>query len=509
MAKRQGRRLVLGVGAVLCAGALSGCAQQYRSQLVSINAAGTNSGSAESGNFTFSPDGTKIVFDSTSVDLVSPATPSGATHVYLRDLTTGKTRLVSVNAAGTGPANRRAMRPVLSPDGTKVAFVSSATNMGPPSDGDNVDDVFVRDLTSNTTSLVSVNASGTDGGSSASAAPVWSPDSTKVAFRSGAADLGPTDTNGQDDVYVRDLVAHTTALVSINHLGTAAGAADPDTDSERAAFSPDGTKIAFQSWATDLVPNDANGRVDVFVRDLTTSTTRLVSTDSTGTVGANGFSVGPVFSPDSTRVAFESQASNLGPTDANGVTDIYVKDLTTGATSLATINVTGAAAGAGPARLPVFVPGRAQLAFSSEAPDLVANDTNGSQEDIFIRDLATGTTQLVTTGQAGASGTSGMSTVPVFNADGTRMAFVSAASNFGPKDTNNTFDVYVKDLPGGITSLVSFNAAGDNAANGQSSVPQFQPHGTKIAFVSWASNLVALDHDLDQDVFLASVVASG
>lgn len=89
------------------------------------------------------------------------------------------------------------------------------------------------------------------------------------------------------------------------------------------------------------------------------------------------------------------------------------------------------------------------------------------------------------------------------------MAFVSLASDFGPKDTNANVDVYVKDLPDGVTSLVSSNAAGDNSANGQSSTPLFQPNGTKIGFVSFATNLVALDHDPDQDIFLASVVPSG
>jgi Tol biopolymer transport system component len=510
MAKRRGRRLVLGVGAVLCAGALSGCAQQYRSQLVSINAAGTNSGSGVSDHQSFSPDGTKIVFDSTSVDL-DPKDTNASSDVYLRDLSTGTTRLLSLNAAGTGPGNRASSRPVFSPDGTKVLFVSSAANLGPPSDSDNVNDLFVRDLTTGTTSLVSVNSAGTDGGSLASDMPVFSPDSTKVAFRSRAFDLVPNDANATYDIFVRDLVAGTTELVTVNQAGTGSGSVDPEKPAAGSLFAPDSQRVVFVSSADDLVPDDANGDSDVFLRNLAAGTTRQVSTTSTGAGGNGAGSFAPAISSDGTRIAFESFSTNLDTTvtDTNDEIDVYVKDLTTDATRLVSVNAAGTAAGAGgESRAPVFRPGTAQVAFTSAATGLTASSANGIAQ-VYLRDLTTGTTTLVTKSSAGDRGANGPTAGPLFNADGTKLAFNTSAGDLGPKDTNATTDVYVKDLPGGIISLVSFDTAGDNAGNGASFQPQFQPLGAKIAFLSWASNVAAPDHDTDQDVFLASVVASG
>ena len=509
MGNRRGRRLVAGASALLCVMSLGGCAQKYRSELVSVNAAGTNSASRESGNFSFTPDGVRIVFDSTSADLVSPNTPSERSLVYVRDLTTSTTRLVSTDAGGTGPANRSASRPVLSPDGTKVAFVSNATNLGPPTDGDIVNDVYVRDLVTNTTTLVSVNAAGTDGGVLESDTPVFSPDGTRIAFRSRAFDLVPTDTNTTYDLFVRDLVAGTTTLVTVDHEGTDSGTNPDQSPPAGYAFGPDSDSIVFASDATNLLADDANSAGDVFVRDLDTGTLRRVSTASDGTAG-NRSSTAPVLSPDGAHVVFESFATNLdaGVTDANDQIDLYVKDLVTDETRLVSVNAAGTAAGTGgESRAPVFQPGTSNVAFTSRASNLTTNDTNGLQ-DIFLRDLIAGTTRLLSVSRSGGPSANGLSAVPVFNADGTRLAFVSSAHDFGTPDTNNQFDVYVKDLPDGVTSLVSFNAAGDNGGNGTSSLPQFQPNGTKIAFVSFASNLVALDHDPDQDIFLASVVPS-
>lgn len=388
------------VGALVCASLLGGCAQKYRSELVSINAAGNNSASRESGNFSFTPDGNKIVFDSTSADLVSPTTPAEQSLVYIRDLTTRTTRLVSVNAAGTGPANRQAHTSALSPDGTKVAFLSSATNMGTPTDGDNVVDVFVRDLVANTTTLVSVNAAGDDGGSQSSQEPVWSPDGTKIAFRSFAWDLGPTDTNTAGDIYVRDLVAGTTTLVTVNAEGTDSGDKTPGEVDQDAVFSPDSQRIAFASRDTDLVPGGTTGQLHVYLRDLGEATTTLVSPNGAGAPATNGASYNPVFSPDGQWLVFESQASNLGPTDTNDLPDVYARNLAAGTTSLVSVNTAGTAGGAGNSALPVFQPGTTKVAFNSASGDLASNDTNGTT-DIFLRDLVAGTTQLLTVRQPG------------------------------------------------------------------------------------------------------------
>jgi Tol biopolymer transport system component len=293
---------------------------------------------------------------------------------------------VSANIAGTDASNGASFSPVFSADGTKVAFVSSATNLG-PTDTNGTLDVYLRDLSTGTTSLVSADSSGTDAGNSASLSPVISADGTKVAFRSGASNLGPTDTNGTTDVYLRDLGTGITSLVSVNAAGTDAGNGHSDSP----VISADGTKVAFISNGSDLGPTDTNGADDIYVHDLEAGITSLVSVNAAGTdagnkTGNNGPASHTVISADGTKVAFASAASNLGPADTNGTFDAYLRDLETGTTSLVSVNAAGTDAG----------------------------DSNSY----------------------GA----------VFSADGTKVAFRSLASNLGPADTNGTWDVYVRDL---------------------------------------------------------------
>ena len=125
-------------------------------------------------------------------------------------------------------------------------------------------DIFVRDLQSGTTTLVSVNQAGTASGNGFSENPLISADGRFVAFVSEASDLVASDTNGQPDVFVRDLQAGTTALVSVNQAGTASG----NGRSEVPVISADGRFVAFVSRASDLVADDNNDRRDVFVRPV-------------------------------------------------------------------------------------------------------------------------------------------------------------------------------------------------------------------------------------------------
>ena len=152
--------------------------------------------------------------------------------------------------------------------------------------------------------------------------PVFSPDGTKVTFESYADNLVPGDTNGLPDVFVKDLTTGTITLVSTNASGV-----QGDSWSYQPAFSPDGTKLAFASASDNLVPGDTNQAYDIFVKDLTTGAITRVSTSASG-AQADGFqSTNPIFSPDGTKVAFYSDADNLVPGDADHVRDIFVKDL--------------------------------------------------------------------------------------------------------------------------------------------------------------------------------------
>ncbi len=132
----------------------------------------------------------------------------------------------------------------------------------PGVDGNETSDVFVRDLQANTTTRVSVDMNGGDP-LGASSGPDVTPDGRYVAFTSTAGDLVPGDGNTHEDVFVRDLQTNTTTRVSVD-----IGGGDPDSFCEGAAISDDGRYVAFRSPATDLVSGDGNEQSDIFVRDL-------------------------------------------------------------------------------------------------------------------------------------------------------------------------------------------------------------------------------------------------
>ena len=206
------------------------------------------------------------------------------------------TVLVSVNTAGT--AGGSYFDPVISANGRFVTFVSFASDLvtNDTNDTNGMLDVFVRDLKTGSTGLVSVNSAGTGSGNGASDLPAISADGRFVAFRSGASDLVANDTNRTFDVFVRDLKTGTTTLVSVNSAGTGSGNGSSGSAIARGeeiaappVISADGRFVAFVSFARDLVDNDTNGnQSDVFVRDLKTGTTTLVSVNSAGTRSGGG-----------------------------------------------------------------------------------------------------------------------------------------------------------------------------------------------------------------------------
>jgi Tol biopolymer transport system component len=191
--------------------------------------------------------------------------------------------------------------------------------------------VFLRDRTNATTTLVSVNLTGTNGGNGDSVPAGLSTDGRYVLFESSASDLVPGDTNGVSDVFVRDLVSGTTVPVSATSNGDFGNGA-----SRNAVMTPDGRYVAFVSAANNLVSGDTNGIPDVFLRDVQLGTTVLVSVGTNpGRVGtANGGSSAPGISTNGQYVAFYSTATNLAPGTTN-VSEIYVRDVVAGTTTWA------------------------------------------------------------------------------------------------------------------------------------------------------------------------------
>jgi len=481
MGRSRGARLATGVAVVVLVATVAGCRETWRSELVTGNEAGTDSGNDQSPWGTISEDGTKVAF-ATLADDLGPTDTNGTADVYVRDLATGGNTLVSVDATGTDSGNDWSGSPVLSHDGTKVAFVSYADDLG-PSDTNLVDDVYVRDLVAGTTTLVSVDAPGWGAGAVGGVDALFGPDDTQVLFRGPASQL-----------FRRDLLAGITTLVSAPAPGT-----PPDAGSSyEATWSPDGTRVAFTSSAA-LVALDTNDRTDVYVRDLLAGTTTLASVNATGTNGGNDQSSDPVFHPGGTAVAFMSQGTDFGPPDPAAGTEILLRDLVAGTTTLVTAQPSGIGAN-GQSSLAAFSPDGTRIAFQASAASFGPVDTNGTF-DTYVRDLTTGVTTLVSANEAGTGSGNRASGGAMWNEAGTKVVFASFASDLGPTDGNTQKDVYVRDLGLGVTSLVSATPGGE-AIGGTEPLAYV---GGRVLYSTRSGALGPNDTNGEPDLYLATV----
>ncbi len=359
------------------------------------------------------------------------------------------------------------------------------------------------------TTRVSVSGAGAQGNGHSYDAHAISADGRFVAFESLATNLVGADTNGAYDVFVRDRQTGATTRVSVSSAGAQA------TDfSEAPSISGDGRYVAFQSNAANLVPGDTNGN-DVFVHDRQTGATTRVSVASAGTQG-NQNSFAPSISADGRFVAFYSLATDLVPgPDTNGGADVFIHDRATSQTTRISQTPTGAF-GAGASYNPSVSADGRFVAFWSDAPNLVAGDTNGAF-DVFLHDRQTGTTTRVSVSSLGAQGNA-ESRMPSISADGRFVAFFATATNLVAGDTNNAYDVFVHDTQTATTTRVSVSSSGSQAL-GQSIEPSISADGRRVAFQSPAANLVAGDVNARGDVFvhdrqtgvttLASVTTAG
>lgn len=346
----------------------------------------------------------------------------------------GSTVLVSTGLLGTA-ADAASREASVSADGRFVAFTSSATNLV-RADTNGRRDVFVRDLLLGRTVRVSVSSDGAQADGD-SRDPSISADGRYVAFTSSASNLVADDTNGREDVFVRDLTLGTTVRASLAHDGRPA-----DNFSVDPSISADGLRVAFVSGASNLVPDDTNGRRDVFVRDLRLGTTVRVNVSAAGQPGDEHplfRHFNPVISADGRFVAFQSSASDLVGGDTNQREDVFVHDLATRTTVRVSVSGAGGQA-SGHSREPSISADGRFVTFHSSAADLVPNDTNGD-DDVFVRDRLTGTTVRVSV--TGTGGQSGGGSSPSISADGRRIAFTSPAVDLVPDDTNDAIDVFV------------------------------------------------------------------
>lgn len=314
-----------------------------------------------------------------------------------------------------------------------------------------------------------------------------------VAFSSTASDLVEGDTNGREDVFVFDRQTDQMALVSVASDGT-----QGDYGSSHPAISADGRYVAFESLADNLVSGDTNfwseseewGPVlhgsDIFVRDRATGTTTRVSVASDGTEGSDCDSFAPSMSADGRYVAFYSSAANLVSGDTNGLEDVFVHDCATGQTSRVSLATDGAEPNSWCTHPAISADGR-YVAFTSPSSNLVPDDTNGAM-DVFVRDLAAGTTERVSVAADGAEGNSFCDQHIEISADGRFVVFASWASNLLAADPDADSDIYLRDRLLGTTELVSVSSSGEKAMH-LCSWPSMSGDGRFIAFASPAHNL--------------------
>lgn len=347
--------------------------------LVSI-ALGGAAADGESYSPLFSADGRFVAFRSEATNLV-PGDGNGVSDVFVRDLATGLTERVSLDVAGGDP-DAWSYYQTISADGRYVCFQSDASDLV-AGDVNATFDVFVRDRIAGANELASVGSGGAKTGFfQFSVEPAISADGSCVVFTSVDEDLAPGADNGWTDVFLRDRTAGTTELVSLGLGGAPANGA-----SSLPSPSADGRFVAFVSEADNLVAGDTNGVRDVFVRDRLLGTTELVSVATDGTQGSLDsylYYSHPTISADGRFVAFESYAPELVPGDANGWSDAFLRDRLLGTTELVSVTSAGAQVHLGALRATLCADGSA-IAFESGDDHLVAGDVNAAL-DVFVRE---------------------------------------------------------------------------------------------------------------------------
>ncbi|WP_449476560.1 TolB family protein [Streptomyces abikoensis] len=409
-----------------------------RTERVSVASDGTQA-DAESWGASLSADGRYAVFASRAATLVPGAGSAG--HVFVRDLRTGRTELVSAASDGT-PAGTGASSPSISGDGRYVVF-DSGSDLAAGSNPDG-SDVFLRDRRTGRTEVLVKNRTA-GGGSNHS--PVISTDGRYVAFVSGRDDLVPGDTNQREDVFVLDRRRGTTRRVSVASDGTEA-----DGMSGYPVISADGSRVAFRTAAGNLVPGASTrkpshkpagglarpGLYGFYVHDLRTGRTERAAETYDGlpalVTGGTGLS------PDG-RYALFSSPEQVAEDDTNGASDVYAKDLLTGATRRLSLAADGSQAH-GSSYGAAMSADDQHVFFASDAGNLVPGDTNDRQ-DVFVRDLRTGAVERL---NVAADGTQDNGNAGEVRTDllGRTAVFNSWGSNLVPGDTNNTGDVFVR-----------------------------------------------------------------
>jgi hypothetical protein len=465
--------------------------------IVNTPAVAPSGGSGDSLSPVMSPDGRYVLFASsannlTLSDSVNPTPPTfpPVMNIYLRDRLQQATTLVSVNLDGTGAGNGDSIPAGISSNGRFALFESAANNLV-PGDTNGANDVFVRDLTANKTTLVSVS---TNGGTAnrASRSAVLTPDGRYVAFVSEASNLVADDTNGIPDVFARDLQSGTTSLASAGAMPFMV------SSSELPLITPDGRFVAFYSAATNLVTGITNSG-EIYVRDLLQEITVWASTNAHSILQAlrnspAGLSCNQAISDDGQFVAYEAC-----PPSGSGVALRY--SMATGLTDIVNTNVAGI--------LPGLELNERNLSMTPDAC-FVAFVTNvdGINTGVAVWDAQSNATVIASVDLTQTAVTNAICDWPAITPDGRFVAFMSNATNLTANPVTTGFHLYVRDLLAGTSVLVDADTNGAGSTPNLMTFPRLSDSGSVVAFECLDGSLVPNDINRAYDVFARDLKAN-
>ena len=487
-----------------------------QTRLVTRSTAGTVS-DGDAADATLSGDGSAAAFTSTATNLAT-GDGNGVADVFRRTgiFGLGATTLISLDAGETQSGNDASRRPAISADANVVGFVSSATNMLADPDANELPDVFARNVSAGTTTLLSHAAGGepAQGVTSFFGLPAVaiSRDGAIGAFSAEADTLSALDDDDFNGVY-----AAAVAGGPVSHLSQPPGLPGPfeggvadDTFLSRDAVSRDGRYVVFVSESDGLSGEDDDRFLNAFVRDLLENRTTLVSRASgAGGAPANEDVTGAGISSDGSRVAFATAATNLSADDADATSDVFVRDVRSEVTTLVSRGHGPAGpAGDGDSFTGSLDADGSRVAFHSAATNL--GPDGDADTDVFVRDLDAGTTLLASRADgAGGAAADAVATGGSLSADGTRVAFTTDAANLGDGDDDAIRDAHVRDLAAGRTFLASRADGADGAkGDGPSQDAVLSADGTRVGFTSNAANLGDGDTSAGGSVFVRDLAAS-
>ena len=417
--------------ALMLAVAAPASAFAAKTKLVSKSSGGVQA-DGTSRDAEISASGRYVVFETRGTNL-GPADSNGGYDVYIRDLRTGKTKLIS-KAIGGGTGNADSRDPVVSGSGRFVAFTSTATDLVAGGDAD--ESVYLYDRRKKRMELVSRHPGGASGGGFSAAI---SADGRFVAFTSGDNGVTPEDNNGVEQVYVHDRKKDKTMLVSRTRGGVAGNDHSFDAD-----VSPDGKWVAYTSLATNLSSKDERGVEQVFLFDKARKRSRLISRNGNGTAGGDDSNHASV-SRNGAKVVFNSLATDLGK-DTNGTADVYLHTRANGKTRRASLNWRGKQLNQGSDTSlntdPDISADGKVIAFESQATNATKGSTHpGTYDQIYARKLGSGNVTLLSRRKSRANGENDE---PELSASGAFVAFDSAATNLvkGGDATGGDADVF-------------------------------------------------------------------